>query len=46
MGKYDIDTKLTLDGLRVLINNLLNDERFADDKIHKINIDKEFMLKG
>lgn len=45
MCNYDIDTKLTLDGLRVLIENLLNDERFADDKIHKINIDTEFMLK-
>lgn len=45
MCNYDIDTKLTLDSLRVLIKNLLNDKKFADDKIHKININTEFMLK-
>lgn len=46
MEVYDINNDLlTPDGLRGLIENLLNDEKLADDKIHKININYEFILK-
>ena len=46
MDKYDIsEDALTPDGLRGLIQNLLKDTRHANDKIHKINIDYQFILE-
>ena len=46
MDIYDInDSTFTPNCLRILIDNLLKDNRLTNDKIHKINIDYNFILK-